>query len=218
MTEALLVSNALLWALVAGLSLVVVALARQIGLLHERIAPVGALASARGPQPGEAAPQLALQSLSGASVEVGSPDAHGRRTLLFFLSPTCPVCKTLLPTLRRMLGEEAESLRVVYASDGASEEHARFASEHGLSGADYVLSQTLGLRFEVAKLPYAVLIDAAGIVRARGLVNTREHLESLFEAERLAVGSLQQYLAREAAPFQVAREPAREMAHGGAAS
>ncbi len=39
MTDPLLVSNALLWVLVVGLALVVLALARQIGVLHERIAP-----------------------------------------------------------------------------------------------------------------------------------------------------------------------------------
>jgi methylamine dehydrogenase accessory protein MauD len=46
----------------------------------------------------------------------------------------------------------------------------------------------------VGKLPYAVLVDADGVVRAKGLVNTREHLESLFEAKERGVGSLQELL------------------------
>jgi len=50
----------------------------------------------------------------------------------------------------------------------------------------------------VEKLPYAVLLDAAGIVRAKGLVNTREHLESLLEAHERGVASVQDYLARAA--------------------
>ena len=197
MTEALLVSNALLWVLVVVLAFVVVALTRQIGLLHERVAPVGALAIERGPKVGEAAPRLALPSLRGATVRLGGEESQARSTLLFFLSPTCPVCKTLLPTLRRVAREESPGLRIVYASDGAPEEHQAFVREHGLADADYVLSQELGMRFEVSKLPFAVLIDAAGVVRAKGIVNTREHLESLFEADRLEVGSLQQYIARE---------------------
>src|SRR4029077_9228006 len=45
---ALLVSNAVLWILVIGLAIVIIALVRQIGLLHERIAPVGALMLAKG--------------------------------------------------------------------------------------------------------------------------------------------------------------------------
>ena len=202
MTEALLVSNALLWVLVVVLALVVVALTRQIGLLHERVAPVGALAIERGPKVGEAAPELALPSLRGATVRLGGEESRARRTLLFFLSPTCPVCKTLLPTLRRIAREQSPELRIVYASDGAPEEHQAFVREHGLADADYVLSQELGMRFEVSKLPFAVLIGAAGVVRAKGIVNTREHLESLFEADRLEVGSLQQYIARES-PLEV---------------
>jgi hypothetical protein len=43
MIDALVVSNIVLWALVIGLALTVFALTRQIGLLHERISPVGAL-------------------------------------------------------------------------------------------------------------------------------------------------------------------------------
>ena len=197
MTEALLVSNVLLWILVVILALVVVALTRQIGLLHERVAPVGALAVERGPKVGEAAPQLSLSTVAGQPVVLGGEEPHERRTLLFFLSPTCPVCKTLLPTLRRIVDEESPGLRVVYASDGAPEEHRAFVQEHGLADADYVLSEELGIRFEVSKLPFAVLIDAAGVVRAKGLVNTREHLESLFEADRLDVGSLQHFIERE---------------------
>lgn len=197
MTEALLVSNGLLWVLVVVLAAVVVALTRQIGLLHERVAPVGALAVERGPKVGEAAPELILPSLDGTTIHFGGAEPDGRRTLLFFLSPTCPVCKTLLPTLRRIALEESPGLRVVYASDGEAGEHRALAQEHGLADETYLLSEELGRRFEVSKLPFAVLIDPAGVVRAKGIVNTREHLESLFEADRLEVGSLQQYIARE---------------------
>lgn len=196
MMDALLVSQALLWLLVLALALVVWALTRQIGLLHERIAPVGALALRQGPGVGEAAPELTLPGIEGGSVQIGGLDPLGRRTLLFFLSPTCPVCKTLLPTLRRTAADET-GVRVVYASDGEAAEHAVFRREHGLSDADYVLSRDLGLHFAVAKLPYAVLIAADGRIRAQGVVNTREHLESLFEADRLGVASVQAYLARQ---------------------
>ena len=47
----------------------------------------------------------------------------------------------------------------------------------------------------VAKLPYAVLLDEQGKVASLGLVNTREHLESLFEAKERGVASLQDYLS-----------------------
>ena len=194
MMNALLVSNALLWVLVVVLAGIAAALARQVGVLHERLAPFGALALPRGPAAGEAAPVLHATALSGDAVRVGGVDESGRRTLLFFASPTCPVCKTLLPTLRRAAA--AEQVRLVHASDGDPAEHTAFARAEALDPASYVLSRELGLRYEVAKLPYAVLIDAAGIVRAKGIVNTREHVESLFEAERLGAPTIQAHLAR----------------------
>jgi methylamine dehydrogenase accessory protein MauD len=46
----------------------------------------------------------------------------------------------------------------------------------------------------VEKLPFAALIDKDGILRAKGMVNSREHLESLFEAQAKGVASLQEYL------------------------
>jgi methylamine dehydrogenase accessory protein MauD len=197
MMNALLVSNALLWLLVVALAGIAAALARQVGVLHERLAPFGALATPSGPKTGEAAPVLFASALSGDPVRIGGPDESGRSTLVFFASPSCPVCRTLLPTLRRAAAGEAA--RIVYASDGDPAEHVAFAREHALDLASYVLSRELGLRYEVAKLPYAVLIDATGIVRAKGLVNTREHVESLFEAERLGVPTIQAHLAMTAA-------------------
>ena len=40
-----------------------------------------------------------------------------------------------------------------------------------------------------------MLIDGAGVLRAKGLINTREHVESLFEAMDRGVGSVQEFLA-----------------------
>ena len=197
MNEALLVSNVLLWILVVVLACVVLALTRQVGALLERVAPVGALAVASGPAVGDPAPEMVVPGIDGRPIVLGAKDGIARRTLLFFLSPTFPVCETLLPTLQRIVDEESPRARLVYASDGEVDEHRSFVRAHGLGSTEYALSRELGIRYEVAKLPFAVLIDAEGIVRAKGIVNTREHLESLFEADRLDVGSVQQFLERE---------------------
>ena len=50
MIETLLVSNIVLWCLVIALAVVVIALARQVGLLHERVSPAGALLPTNGPK------------------------------------------------------------------------------------------------------------------------------------------------------------------------
>jgi methylamine dehydrogenase accessory protein MauD len=197
MSDALLVSNVALWIVVAALALVVLALARQVGLLHERLGPVGALALAGGPKTGEAAPALEVEDLGGRRLRVGGPDAGGRSTLLVFVSPGCTVCRSLLPALRSLARRE-RSLRVVLASDGPRAEHEAFAAEHALGDLAYVLSQPLGLAYRVARLPWAALVDAQGVLRSQGLVNSREHLESLLEAQALGVATLQEHLAEQA--------------------
>ena len=183
MTQALLVSNVILWMAVVLLAGVVVALVRQIGVLYERVAPAGALMVGRGPAVGEVGPIVHAEDLAGRAREVGGVRPDGRSTLLFFLSPTCPVCKTLLPVLRSIVRAEAAWLDVVLAGDGPREEHEAFVEQHHLERVPYVLSPTLG-------------IDAAGVILAQGLVNTREHLESLFEARDRGVASIQDFLRR----------------------
>jgi len=193
--EALLVSNAVLWVLVAALGLVVLALTRQVGLLHERIAPAGALVTRPGPAVGAPAPPVRAPTLTGDTRDL--PERGGHDTLLFFLSPSCPVCKSLLPVVERVVRDARRPTRALFASDGGEvAAHRRFASEVGIDPGRYVLSTELGLAYQVSRLPHAVLIDRDGVVRAQGLVNTREHLESLFEASRLGVASLQEHLAQ----------------------
>mgnify|MGYP001823212534 FL=1 len=198
MIDALLVSNVVLWLLVIGLTLTVLALTRQIGLLHERISPIGALAPQARIEVGDPAPELALLDLEGRPVQIGGPSQDESRTLLFFLSPTCPICETLLPTVERVAKTEVPRVRVVLASDGPPEEHRSFFRKKRIGHLPYVLSAPLGMAFGVAKLPYAVLVDERGVVAAQGLVNTREHLESLFEAQRHGVASIQDYLQEKA--------------------
>jgi len=53
------------------------------------------------------------------------------------------------------------------------------------------------MRFEVGKLPYAVLIGPDGVLRSKGLVNSREHLESLVESMDSGFESIQDYLFRQ---------------------
>jgi methylamine dehydrogenase accessory protein MauD len=85
---------------------------------------------------------------------------------------------------------------MVLASDGPRDEHEAFVRDERLEAFPYLLSPALGVTYQVSKLPYAVLLDASGVVRSRGLVNTREHLESLFEAKERGVASIQDFLGR----------------------
>ena len=190
---ALAVSNVVLWVMVIGLALALLAVVRQLGVLHERIAPAGALMLRNGLKVGEAAPRIVAPDLEGRTVAVGEARADERATLLVFISPTCPVCKALLPVLKSSLAAEREWLEIILASDGEEARHSEFARVHRLGGFPYLVSAPLGIAYQVSRLPFAVLIDAQGVLRARGIVNSREHLESLFEAKRLGLASIQDY-------------------------
>jgi methylamine dehydrogenase accessory protein MauD len=191
---AMAMSNVLLWITNIALVLTVLALARQIGVLNERVTPVGALTMDHGPKVGEVAPVFTLTQLSGGDIAIGT--ATGRSQLLFFLSPTCPVCKKLLPILRSLSQHERATLDVVLASDGEQEEHSRFYQREKLAPFPYVLSTELGMAFRISKLPYAVIIGPAGLISAKGLVNNREQIESLLIAQEMGVASLQDYRAK----------------------
>ena len=202
MTVAGWIAIAALWAVVVCLALVVLALARQIGVLHERVQPVGALKLAQALNAGQPAPAVDVTDMSGTPRRIGGAHPQGHDLLVVFVSPTCPVCKSILPSLRAIRRRERPPVEVVLASDGSRLEHADFIAAESLGEFVYVLSEPLGLAYGAGRLPYAVLLDGGGIVRASGLVNSREHLDSLFEARERGVGSLQELL--NAAPREVA--------------
>lgn len=195
MNTLLIASQLLLWIGFAVLAVLVAALARQVGVLHERIAPAGALTLHQSLKAGDVAPEMAVETLGGGTVQIGGT-RPGRSQLLFFLSPDCPLCKSMLPVLKSAAGAEKGWLDIVLASDGEGPDHRRLVMAEGLEGFDYILSEALGRTLGVSKLPYAVLIAEDGRIASLGLVNTREHLESLFEAKERGVTSIQDYLAR----------------------
>src|ERR1035441_2064475 len=150
---ALAVSNIVLWIVVLSLSLVVLALVRQLGVLHERIAPAGALMLNRGLNVGERVPMVDVLDLDGRGLRLGAPRDDGT--------------STLLPILKSGRKDERDWLEVVLASDGDPDEHRKFATDQGLAGVPYVVSAPLGITYQVSRLPFAALLDAAGIDRKR---------------------------------------------------
>ncbi|WP_426357472.1 redoxin domain-containing protein [Pseudocolwellia sp. HL-MZ19] len=192
--DILVVSNITLWIIVVLQAVVIYALTRQIGVLFERIAPAGALAINQTLEVGSPAPDLTLQSLSNGLVSVGGKSSDNTSQLLFFVSPDCPVCKSLLPVLKSAAKAEASWVNLILASDGNKQDHAGFVKQYGLSDFPYIVSELLGKSYGVAKLPYAVLINEKGNVASMGIINSREHLDSLFEAKERNIASIQEYM------------------------
>jgi methylamine dehydrogenase accessory protein MauD len=201
MVDALAISNIILWVLVIVLALLVFALTRQVGILHERVAPAGALQPTNGPKVGELTEALQLKSIDGANLTIGGPDTNQLASFVLFISPTCPVCKSLVPTARSLVKSEASRMRLVFASDGDNvEKHRLYVEDLDIAEYPYVLSELLGITYQVSKLPFALLIGSNGTLQSKGLVNTREHMESLIEAMDSGISTVQEYIGTQENP------------------
>jgi len=193
MLTALIVSQILSWVVILGMGLALLALARQVGVLHARLAPAGALMTGKGPAVGEPAPLLDAHTLDGAPVAIGKPLAKGRMQLLLFVSPHCPLCKDLIPIARNFA--KTEKLDIVFVGDDDINEQRAMVARLDMGALPFVNSSIIGRTFHVDRLPHAVLIGDSGTVLSKGLVNSREHLESLVTAHEMGVVSVQDYLA-----------------------
>ena len=197
MTNLLIASNIVLWIALIVITVIVFALVRQIGVLYERVAPAGALSINQQLKVGQTAPELDVINLKNQqTLHIAGPSTAQKCQLLFFVSPTCPICKSLIGIAKSIAREESQWVDLVFASDGSEDEIGQFMEAQGLTQSNFVNSDLLGKSYGVAKLPYAVLIDEAGTLQAMGIVNSREHIESLFNVKETGYASLQEYMQK----------------------
>jgi hypothetical protein len=143
------------WVLLVVVSVSVVALARQVGTLHLRLAPLGALEmDEEGPPIGEVIAPTPATGPAQEPIVLGGPATAGRLTV--FVSPACPICKRVLPGVPA--AARAAGLEPQVVSDAAAEQRL------GLPGT-----------------PFVLVLDRLGIVRAKGTVNSMEQLEGLVD-------------------------------------
>lgn len=93
-------SYVLLWMAVLVLGFSVVALLRQVGVLHLRVAPMGVHFAGEGPELDMPAPKV-------------EDYAKADHTVLAFTSPNCEICLTLKPDLAR-LDRSYDDVRFVF--------------------------------------------------------------------------------------------------------
>ena len=189
--DMMLASNIALWIGFLAMAVINYALIRQIGVLYERVAPAGALMVNRTVEVGQMAPELEALTLDDQRIHIGR--GAGRSQLLFFMSPDCPVCNELTPSILSAARAEKDWIDVVFVSDGDEQDHAGYKAKK-LITQPYVVSELVGKQYGVSKLPYAVVIDEDGKIASLGIINSREHIDSLFEAKERNVASIQDYM------------------------
>lgn len=189
------VSQVLLWIVVILQGIFLLALARQIGILHQRYTSTGARIMNVGLNIGETAPDLEVQDMHGDRVTLGME--RGKRTFLFFISTGCSICASLIPHLHRLFRSEEGNLEIKLIAFGTSPDAGKaYALEHSLLDGHlpFIISDDLAFRYKVTLAPYGIVVDKTGIVRAKGLVNSSFDIDSLLNAEELGVRSIQEYL------------------------
>lgn len=153
--------------------LAIVALVRQVGVLHLRLQPVGARATEDGPTRG---------TTLGFLTDIPDP-ADGARSILFgFFSPTCELCGPLLPAFGT-LARSGES--VVLVTDAERERGVQYLSRKGID-LPLIADGDALTRNRVPGTPYAVVTDRSLRVQTAGVVNSLEQIESLVEEARSA--------------------------------
>ena len=190
-----LTSHILLWIMIILQGIFLLALARQIGFLHERYGSGGARVMNVGLDIGEPAPVFSVEDLANRKVTLGTE--RNKRTLLFFLSTGCSICTSLLPHLKRLIRHEGDTLEIKLVAFGTTPENAKkYAVEHSLldTNMPLIVSDDLALQYKVTLAPYGIVVNQSGIVRAKGVINSRFDIESLLNAEEMNVSHIQQYL------------------------
>ena len=156
------VNSVLLLLLGAALLLMI----RQVGLILQRVGPVGARGMAMGPRIGE--------DVSGF---LGGRLVKGRPALVILGSSACPICSVIEEAARVVAGPWASRADVWMIYDEAPDRAAASRASALKVAEDAVLRTKL----DVSSVPYGVMVDGEGLVIGQGLVNEASHLESLLE-------------------------------------
>jgi len=162
----LTIATAVQFAVLLALAVVVLSLARQVGILHERLSPGGMGRSHRSLEPGEQLPLQALNTLNGDAVALGiadDQDPTGALALLF-VAADCPICRSVLPAFEKALAG-GSGLDGYWVADGLPSmggeiaDYLSYSSEHHIDPARFIISQELGLTLGVRQIPALALFD-----------------------------------------------------------
>lgn len=158
-------------------SVAVVALIRQVGVLHLRIQPVAGVTGAGGPDYG------ADIRLPGTLAELaGRPAA---RFLVGFVSPGCRVCGPVTSALGRVARSADARTGVLLVVDSSQAEADEYVRGKGVSFLPYI-ADAAAFAGNVPGAPWAVVTDASGKVIVSGGVNTLDNLEEMLaQADQL---------------------------------
>jgi methylamine dehydrogenase accessory protein MauD len=170
-----LVSYAVLWLAVVVLGVLVVALAREVGALHLRLGPHGALeVDTEGPEIGAVVPTISGTGRDGRPAPMGGP---GGTRLYLFASPTCGICRDVVPAMSPLL---RRGLGGAIVADAHPDDFGAWPN----LDVTVISSPEAFLAYSVPGTPFAVVLDERGTVLAKGTPNDPSQLEGLVDTAR----------------------------------
>jgi hypothetical protein len=185
----LVVAVALLWALMALISVLVVLLYRQFGLIYigskGRVALTGLAVGAK-------APQIAHLRTAGLAFDwTWNADVPGRGTVAIFGQPACTLCAKLTPQLNVFADRWAHLIDLIFVERGplpggpthdvASRTQWKYVEDP---------DGDLHAAFDIEAGPYAFVVDSSRRVLAKGIVNNIRNLEAVLSLALADDGTL----------------------------
>jgi hypothetical protein len=148
----------------------VVALIRQVGVLHLRIRPVPGMQGGGGPVYGsELALPDALSELTGRKAG---------RFLVGFVAPTCGICGPLTTAFGQIAKTSDSDTAILLVVDAGEQDAKDYVQARGVSSLPYI-ADSASFSANVPGAPWAVVTNDAGVVVASGGVNTLDNVEEM---------------------------------------
>lgn len=168
-----LASYVALWAFVLLQAIVLFVVLRELGI---RVLNTAAAASRDGLSIGLRVPEI-------DAIAARSDRPQDRWSLLVFGSHRCGPCQALAPELNVFARTNADKLDAFFVTEDNPEGARRTAAELNLD-VPVIGQRGAADRFKVRRTPFAYVVDGAGVIRAKGVVNNRSGLEAIFRAAR----------------------------------
>lgn len=174
----LTIAVVLLWVLMLLISVLVVLLYRQFGLIY--IGSRGRL-GLTGLAVGSEAPEVAHLRMAGRDFALDwSAGGGGRGTLVIFGAPGCTLCKKLTPQLNLFADKWAHLVDLIFVEKGplpGGPTHDPANRTQWMYAEDP--EGELHRAFDIEATPYAFVVDSARRVLAKGIVNNADGAEGV---------------------------------------
>ncbi len=150
-----------------------------LALIYAALLAFGFVRRGSNFEEGTKAPDITVRALDSGK-PVSLKDSAGKPTLLVFFSVSCPACRRELPDVQEMMERAGEKLNVLVVSADSPQELKSYWTKEGLKLPVGVDGGAAHRAYQVSTIPYSVVIDGEGKVRADFVGGVRwADLESL---------------------------------------